>query len=124
MDLNSYLDMSVTLEEFKKKTLKLMENGKSAGEDNINSESYKYGPEVFKLTLLQFLNNIYTSSCIPSEWRNVIVIPLFLKGDRRDRKNYTGISILNTCYKIQNKILNMKLQTYSEQFVMETQNRF
>jgi hypothetical protein len=75
-----------------------MKNGKSPGEDNINSVSYKYGPEEFKLTLLQFLNNMYTNSCIPSEWKNAIIIPLFLKGDRRDPKNYTGINIFNTCY--------------------------
>lgn len=39
-----------------KKALKLMENGKSPGENNINSE---YGPEEFTLRLLQFLNSIY-----------------------------------------------------------------
>ena len=36
-----------------------MENCKSPGENNINSESYKYGPEEFTLRLLQFLNNMY-----------------------------------------------------------------
>jgi hypothetical protein len=61
-NLNNYLDTSLTLDELEK-TLKLMENGRSPGEDNINSDSYKYGPEEFKLTLLQFLNNLYTNSC-------------------------------------------------------------
>jgi hypothetical protein len=37
-----------------------MKNGKSSGEDSINSELEKYTPEEFKLRLLQFLNNIYT----------------------------------------------------------------
>ena len=39
-------------------------------------------------------------------------------------QNYRGISILNTCYKIYSKILNMKLQNYSEIFMTETQNGF
>jgi len=39
-------------------------------------------------------------------------------------KNYRGISILNTCYKIYSRILNMKLQNYSEVFMTETQNGF
>jgi hypothetical protein len=33
---------------------------------------------VFKPRLLQFLNNIY-KKCIPNEWRNASVIPVFKK---------------------------------------------
>jgi hypothetical protein len=66
--------------------LKLTKNDISSGEDNINSELYKYAPEEFKLRLLKFLNNIYTENCVPNEWRNAIVIPIFKKGDRRDPK--------------------------------------
>jgi hypothetical protein len=46
------------------------------------------------------------------------------KCDRRDPKNNRGISIVNTCYKIHYKILNIKLQGYSECFMTETQNWF
>lgn len=49
-------------------------------------------------------------------------IPVFKKGDRRQPKNYRGISILNTCCKRYSTILCMKLQKYSEQFMTETQN--
>jgi len=48
--------------------------------------------------------------------------PIFKKDDRREPKNYRGISILNTCYKLYSKILEMKLQKYSEVFMTETQN--
>jgi len=104
--------------------LKLTKNGKTQGQDNINSELYKYAPKEFKLRLLQFLNNIYRKNRIPNEWRNAVIIPIFKKGDRRESKNYSGISILNACYKIYSKILNMKLQNYSEIFMKETQNGF
>jgi hypothetical protein len=95
------------------KALKLMKNGKCPGEDNMNSELYKYAPKEFKLRLLKFLNNIYTKNSIPNEWRNASVIPIFKRGDRRDPKNYRGISILNACYNIYSKILNSKLQRYT-----------
>jgi hypothetical protein len=54
----------------------------------------------------------------------IIITPIFKKGDRMEPKNYRGIGTLNACYKIYSKILNMKLQEYSEAFMTETQNRF
>jgi len=104
--------------------LKLTKNGKAPGQDNINSELYKYAPVEFKLRLLRFVNNIYRENHIPNEWRNAVITPIFKKGDRREHKNYRGISILNTCNKICSKILNMKLEKYSEVFMTETQNGF
>jgi hypothetical protein len=64
--------------------LKLTKNCKSPEQDNINSELYKYEREEFKLTFLQFLNNIYRENCITTEWRNAAVTPVFRKGDRRE----------------------------------------
>ena len=49
-----YLHAPVTFEELEN-VLKLTKNGKTPGQDNINSELYKYAPEGFKLRLLQFL---------------------------------------------------------------------
>jgi len=94
-----YLHAFIILDELEK-ALKLTKNGKTPGLDNINAELYKYAPEEFKLRLLQFLNNVYRENCIPVEWGNAVITPVFKKGDRREPKNYRGISILNTCYKI------------------------
>jgi len=94
-----YLHAFITLDELEN-VLKLTKNGKTPGQDNINSELYKYALEEFKLRLLTFLNNIYRENCIPNEWRNVVITPIFKKGDRREPQNYRGISILNTCYQI------------------------
>jgi hypothetical protein len=67
---------------------------------------------------------MYRQNRIPDEWRNAVITPIFKKGDRREPHNYGGNSILNTCYKIYSKILNMKLHKYAETFMTETQNRF
>jgi len=104
--------------------LKLAKNGKIPGQDNINSELYMYAPEEFKQTLLQCLNNKNRENRISNEWRNAVITVTFKQGDRREPKNYRGISILNTCCTIRSKILNMKLQKYSEVFMTETQNGF
>ena len=118
-----YLHASVTIKELEK-ALKLTNNDKAPRQDNINWELYKYAPEEFQLRLLQFLNNIYKENRIQNEWRNAVITPIFKKGDRREPKNYRGINILNTCYTIYCKILNMKMQKYSEVFMTETQNGF
>jgi hypothetical protein len=76
--------------------VKVIENGKSPGEDNINSELYKYTSEEFKLRLLQFLNNLYTKNSVPNEWKNATVMTIFKNGDGRDPQNYRGSSSLNT----------------------------
>jgi len=118
-----YLHAFITWDELEK-VLILTKNGKTPEQDSINSELYKYAPEEFKLRLLKFLNNIYKENCIPNEWRNAVITPIFKKGDRRELQNYRGISILNIYYKIYSRNLNMKVQNYSEVFMTETQNGF
>jgi hypothetical protein len=53
--------------------LKLAKNGKYPGQDNINSELYKYVPE----ELLKFLNNVHRENRIPNDWRNAVIAPIF-----------------------------------------------
>jgi len=74
--------------------------------------------------LIKQTTRIYRENHFPNEWRNAIITPIFKKGDRREPKNYRGISILNTCYKVNSKIRNMKLRSYSELLMTETQNGF
>jgi len=51
---------------------------------------------------------------------NAVITPIFKKGDIREQKKNRPISILNACYKICCKSLNMKRQKYSEVFMTET----
>jgi hypothetical protein len=114
-----YSHASITLDELEN-TLKLTKHGKTPGQNNINSELYTYAPEEFKLRLLQFFKKyIYRENRIPNERRNAVITPMFKKGDRREPKNYRGISILNTCYtrEMYFKIINMKLQNFLEAFM-------
>jgi hypothetical protein len=67
--------------------LKKIKCGKSPGEDQINSEIYKYASSNFHNRLHQFFNMVYLSKTIPNEWRSTIV-PILKKG------NYRGISLL------------------------------
>jgi hypothetical protein len=53
-------DSIITSDELEE-ALRLTKNGKSPGEENINSELYKYTPKEFKQRLLKFLNDIYNT---------------------------------------------------------------
>jgi hypothetical protein len=104
--------------------IKNYKKGRHAGNDNINSELHKYAPREFIWRLLNSLNKVHIHSTIPNEQRETIVIPILKKGDKMDSKNYRGINILNTCYKVYSKITNTKLKQYSEKFMSEEQNGF
>jgi hypothetical protein len=52
---------------------------------------------------------------------SIIFIAIKEKSDRRDPQNYRGFNILNNCYKRYSKVLNMELQSYSEDFMTETE---
>jgi hypothetical protein len=80
-----YLHATITLDDLEKAP-KLTKNGKTPGQDNINSELHKYAPEEFKLRLLQLFNNIYRENRIPNEWRSAVINLIFKKGDRRKPK--------------------------------------
>jgi hypothetical protein len=71
-----------------------IKDGKSPGEDGINSELYKYAGNKFHNRLLNFFNNIYISKEIPTEWKRSVVIPIHKKGDKTNPENYRGISLL------------------------------
>jgi hypothetical protein len=50
------------------------------------SELYKYAAEEFKLTLLQFLNNIHRENRIPNERRNTVITQYLRKMTERNPK--------------------------------------
>lgn len=64
-NLSNHIDAVIKLADFEK-ALKVTKNDRSPAEDNINWELEMYASEEFKLGLLQFLNNIYTKSCLPN----------------------------------------------------------
>jgi hypothetical protein len=74
----------ITLEELTE-TLVKTRNGKASGEDNLNSELYKYASQEFKLKLLKCLNEIYITGQITQKWRNGIEISIFKK--RRQKRS-------------------------------------
>jgi hypothetical protein len=65
----------------------------------------------------KMINFIWEKETIPEEWNMSILCPVFKKGDILDTKNYRGISLLDTCYKVLLTILLEWITPYTEEII-------
>lgn len=86
-----------------------MKNGKSPGFDNIPAEMLKLRDEV-ELWLLKLFNVSWRREKVPECWGSAMICPIFKKGDRGERSNYSGISLLPHAFKIYERILGGRLR--------------
>jgi sorting nexin-29 len=87
-------------------------------------ELIKYADPLLHWRLLHIINQCWLTCKVPESWKIAEVISLFKKGDCRECKNYRGLSLLNTLYKIYARIVNKRLRTISEALLQEEQNGF
>jgi hypothetical protein len=62
-----------------------------------------YG-EIHKLII-----SIWNKEELPEGWKESIIVPIYKKSDKTDCKNYGGISLVLTTYKILSNILLSRL---------------
>ena len=73
----------------------------------------------------QVIQEIWDDQKVPQDWKDVSIVPLFKKGDRKDCRNYRGISMLATVGKILSRVLLNRLNEHISQNVLpETQCSF
>jgi hypothetical protein len=77
-----------------------LKNKKALGEDRINSEFWKIGGQEVERELHSVILQIWEEERLPESWKETLICPIFKKGDRRKVKNYRGITLLNTGYKV------------------------
>lgn len=87
-------------------------------------ELIKYASPNAQIRLLNFFNTCWYSGYVPEEWNSALIYPIFKKGDRTEVKNYRGISILNSSYKLYAKIINDRLRPLMEVLISNSQHGF
>lgn len=112
-----------TLEEVKQ-AIQHLKNNKAPGEDGLPAEVLKEGKEIVAREVHKIILEVWKTETIPSEWKEAIVVPILKKGDKQDCKNYRGISLLNTTYKVFSKILQKRLDPYTNSIIEEHQAGF
>ena len=59
--------------------LKRAKNRKEPGSDEINMDLIKYGSQKFKKVMVQVLNDIWNTGCIPNEWKMAEIVNIHKK---------------------------------------------
>ena len=93
--------------------LKKMENGKEAGNDQVDIETLKAGDETIAKQLAKLYTKCITERHIPKTWKeanNFFMVIFFKKGNRKDIKNYRPICLLSNMYKLFTKIITTRLE--------------
>jgi len=74
------------------------------------------------------IHKLITSICnkeeLPEEWKELIIVSIYKKGDKTDCNNYRGISLLPNTYKILSNILPSRLIPYAEEVIGDHQCGF
>lgn len=92
-----------------------IKNNKASGLDNLQAELFKYGGKELKTKMTEIVTKVQEVEEIPSEWKKGIICPLYKKGDKINCRNYRGITLLNTVYKLLSKILYCQLLPYVQE---------
>ena len=82
---------------------------KSPGIVQIPAELIKSGGRTIRSEIHKLINFAWSEKEWPEEWKELMIVPAYKKGDKTDCSNYRGISLLPTTYKILSKILPSRL---------------
>ncbi len=106
-------DNEITQEEVNK-AIRSMGLHKAAGTDGLEPEVWKYANPEVQNSLLDLFNKIWKEGEMPVEWNEAIVVPIYKTGEKKVPKNYRGISLLCTAYKIMANVINARLTNWAE----------
>jgi len=60
---------------------------------------------------------IWNKKELPEEWKESIIVSIYKKGDKIDCRNYRGMSLLPTMYKILSNILLLRVTPHAEEII-------
>ena len=72
----------------------------------------------------KLINSICNKEELPEELKELITVPIYKQGDKRDCSNYRGISLLPTTYKILSSMLLSRLTPYTKEVTGDHQCGF
>ena len=101
--VENVLDREIDLEEIALCVRKL-KNNKTGGSDGLVGELLKYGGS----GMVELFTVIWREEFVPPQWREGLIVNLFMKGDKEDPGNYRGITLLSVVGKVVCNVLNSR----------------
>ena len=122
-NLNIHLSDSITRDEILT-CIKKLKNDKASGDDMIRNEFITSTPDMFLALYVDLFNLIFNSGKIPNTWLAGNIVPFYKnKGAKTDPKNFRPITILSCFGKLFTSVLNNRLNTFSDEFLLLNENQ-
>jgi hypothetical protein len=68
------------------------------------SDQIPAGGEMLLSAIHKLINSVWNKEELPDQWKESIIVPIHIKGDKTDCNNYRGISLLSISYKVLSNI--------------------
>jgi len=101
-----------------------LKNNKAPGFDGILGELIKTSCEKLIEIIYKLIKNVWRDEVLPREWMKLLIWPLHKKGCKNNCKNYRGICLQPTVYKVLSTVLNDRLAPLAEQLIGSYQAGF
>ena len=75
---------------------------------------FKKGSEFLLPCLHDIVNKNFDTADFPEVWTRAAIVPIFKSGDKNDKKNYRGISLLSVSSKVFMSVLQARLMMWTE----------
>ncbi|XP_071648500.1 uncharacterized protein [Temnothorax longispinosus] len=103
----------IELEEVRN-VIKKLKTGKAIGKDGIPNEVWKYGGEEMVRWAWEICKRVWRGEGWPEQWKEGEIIPLVKKGEEKEVKDYRGITIMPSMYKIYTAVLAERIRNEVE----------
>ena len=109
---NNLFHFEEVSENFTLRQLKKLKSKKAVGLDAIPTRLLKDSAEIIANPLTKIINFSLANGCVPSEWKEARVIPLFKSGKSHNMDNYRPVSILPVVSKILERAVHTQLYKF------------
>ena len=106
-------DLEIT-EDMVKSKLKCLSATSSPGPDQIHPRVLREAAKQVAVPLTILFNKSIESGCLPDDWKQGVVVPIFKKGDRQEAGNYRPVSLTAIPCKILESLIRDCLMNHLE----------